>query len=473
MGSLTLWPTALRQRLRWLRLTPFDAATAEGRSNERHRLIALSAAAAALSKVLGLASALLSIPLALGYLGAERFGIWSTLSTLVITLQFADLGIGNGLINSVSQAHGRSDRVAIRGYLSSGLAVLSGIALLLLMLLPLAVALPPWASLFQLQDALAVEEVGAAVAVFVGCIALALPLGLVQRVQIGLQRGFVANLWQCGANVLSLVAIWGATQLQLGLPWLVLALLGAPLLTALANGLWFFVVIERELLPRLQGVNQPAVKRLLSTGGDFLVLQLAVAAVLYSDSIVIAYVLGAGQVAVYAVPEKLFSIVSVLLATALSPLWPAYGEAIARGDMAWVTRTLRRSLVLAVAGAGCASAVLILAGPWLITHWVSGRVEVHHSLLLVLGAWKVIECAGLALSMFLNGAGVLRPQVYSAALMVVAAVLLKPELVRSVGVAGAPLATVLIYVALTLLPIALLLPGIVRRLKAAHPGLPA
>ena len=472
MGALATWPTAARQRLRWLRLTPFDAATAEGRSSERHRLIALSAAAAALSKVLGVASALLSIPLALSYLGTERFGIWSTLSTLVITLQFADLGIGNGLINSVSEAHGKGDRAAIRGYLSSGLAVLAGIALLLLLLLPAGVAFLPWASLFQLQETLAVEEVGAAMAVFVVCIALALPLGLVQRVQIGLQRGFVASLWQCVANLLSLGAIWGATQLQLGLPWLVLALLGAPLLTALFNGLWFFAVTERKLLPSARHVNRPAVKRLLSTGSDFLVLQLAVAVVLYSDSIVIAYVLGAGQVAAYAVPEKLFSIVSVLLATALSPLWPAYGEAIARGDMAWVTRTLKRSLVLAVVGASCASALLILAGPWLIGHWVSGRVEVHHGLLLMLGAWKVIECAGLALSMFLNGAGVLRLQVYSAGLMVVAAVLLKPELVRSVGVAGAPLATALIYLALTLLPFMLLLPGIVRRLKAAHPGLP-
>lgn len=470
MGPLTLWPSRMRQRLHWLRLAPFDQSTAEGRSAERHRRIALSAAAAAASKVLGLVAALLSIPLALAYLGPERFGIWSTLSSLVATLQFADLGVGNGLINTVSDAHGRGDRAAVRRYLSSAMLALGSLALVLLLLSPALVLMPPWASLFKLQDALAMQEVDAAVGVFVVCIALAIPLGLVQRLQIGLQRGFVSSLWQCGANVLSLLAIWLATRLELGLPWLVLALLGAPLLTALVNGLVFFGTTERDLMPRRAQVSGAAVRQLLSTGSGFLVLQISAAVVLYSDSIVIAAVLGAAQVAEFALPDKLFSIVTVLLATALGPLWPAYGEAIARGDMAWARRTLVRSMLFAAALATLASGALVLLGPWLIHVWVGGRISVEPALLWMMGAWKVIECTGLALSFFLNGAGLLRLQVISASLMVVAVVVVKPIMVQSHGLVGAPMATAAIYLVLSLVPFLLLMPRLVRGLERSRAG---
>ena len=58
--------------------------------------MALSALAAAGAKALSVLTTLISIPLALSYLGDERFGVWSTLSALVLTLQFADLGLEIG-----------------------------------------------------------------------------------------------------------------------------------------------------------------------------------------------------------------------------------------------------------------------------------------------------------------------------------------------------------------------------------------
>ena len=101
----------LGSRLRYLSLRPFDESTAEGRAQERHRRLALSALAAALAKLLSVLTTLVSIPLALAYLGDERFGVWATLSALVLTLQFADLGLGNGVVNTVSSAHGTSGSV--------------------------------------------------------------------------------------------------------------------------------------------------------------------------------------------------------------------------------------------------------------------------------------------------------------------------------------------------------------------------
>ena len=54
-------------------------------------------------------------------------------------------------------------------------------------------------------------------------------------------------------------------------------------------------------------------------------------------------------------PAQMFGLISTVLAMALSPLWPAYGEAIARGDHDWVKQTLYRSIILSVGVAACLS----------------------------------------------------------------------------------------------------------------------
>ena len=134
MNQAAVIPARVRQRLRWFSLTPFDQSTAQGRSDERHRRVALTAAASALAKVLSVGTALISVPLTLHYLGVERFGMWMTVSSLIAMLAFADFGIANGVLSAVAEAHGRDDRAALQRIVSSGFFMLTGIAAALLAL---------------------------------------------------------------------------------------------------------------------------------------------------------------------------------------------------------------------------------------------------------------------------------------------------------------------------------------------------
>jgi O-antigen/teichoic acid export membrane protein len=454
---------------RWWRLVqpgPFDTSTPEGRASERHRRVTLSAITSALAKLTSVGTALLTVPLTLHYLGPERYGLWMTISSLVVILAFADFGIGNGILNAVARAHGSDDVRAVRVSLSSGYCVLGLVALVLLAMLAASYAFVPWPSLFAVQTELARQEVGPAVAVFIVCFALAVPLGIVQRVQIGLQRSFLASLWQCLASVLGLLGVIVAIQQQAGLPWLVLAFFGAPLLAGTLNTLVFFGRTNRELAPRRALVSAPAAAELVRSGALFFVLQLVVGIAYASDSLVITHVLGPAAVADYAVPERLFSLVTVALGMFLAPLWPAYGEAIARGDTAWARRTLLRSTTGAVLVAALCAGALVLLGPLLIKWWVGTAVQAPLMLLLGLALWKVIEAGGTALAVFLNGANVVRSQVILATLTAVSALTLKVVLVGHLGVAGTVWATICAYLVCTAVPMAFLVPRILRSLGA-------
>jgi O-antigen/teichoic acid export membrane protein len=457
----------------WRRIQPLlfqrepkilNSDSVEGRSLERKRRIVQSAVASAVAKILSVVTGLISLPLTLGYLGVERYGMWAVISSLTVLLSFADLGIGNGLVNAVSNAQGRRDLVAIRRYVASGYAVLTSVALLILSAFCLAYPWFEWADLFKAQSPEARAESGPALAAFVVCFALAIPAAIVQRVQIGLQRGFVASLWQCLSSLLTLPALLAAIHLQASLPWLVLTLAGVPVLVSVMNALIFFRRYRPDLAPSIKYVSGTAASAVLRTGSLFFVLQVVVAVGFASNSIVIAQLLGASAVADYAVAEKLFALISVLFTVALAPLWPAYGEAIARGDHVWVRRTLGRSLSATLVLSSITSAALVFAGPWLIGMWLGNQISVPFSLMVAFGVWKVIEATGGALATFLNGAHVVKLQVLTAIATAIVALSLKVLWVPICGASGAVWGSVVAFLLCTAIPLCVAVPRLLRRL---------
>src|SRR5690606_14550866 len=125
--------------------------------------------------------------------------------------------------------------------------------------------------------------------------------------------------------------------------------------------------------------------------------------------------------------------------------WPAYGDAVARGDIDWIKRTLRRSILLAASGAAALSGACLLLAPTLIYWWVGDAVAPSFALLLGLAIWKVIEVAGNAIAMFLNGANVLKIQALCGVATAVSCVVLRIWWTDLFGLPGLIAATITAY----------------------------
>ena len=454
------WATAKRL----LRGGPAHADAATARADARARKIAASAGTALAAKLIAVAVGLLTVPLTLHYLGPERYGMWLIMSSFVAILAFADMGIGNGLLNTVAAAYGREDTAAIKGAVSSGMAVLMGIAVAIGIGFAIAYPHVGWYRIFNAQTPLARAEAGPALAVFAGCFALAIPTGVVQRVQMALQQGYLANLWGVGGSVIALVGVVAAIVLQAGLPWLVLAFMGGPLIANAVNSLVFFGVSRRDIAPAPSAVQVAAAREVMRTGLLFLLLQVAAAITYNSTSIVIAQLLGAKAVAAYAVPERLFSLITMIVSMALQPLWPAYREAIVRGDTAWVRRTLRQSLIVAIGTATALSVPLMLLTPTILHYWVGNAIAPPLLLIVGFGVWKIIEAGGLALAMFLNGAHVVATQVVVSAATALISIGLTVIFIRTIGIGGAIWGTIIAFSVCVIGPYVVLVPTLLKRM---------
>jgi O-antigen/teichoic acid export membrane protein len=475
-ANITTWGALIakvRQTGSLLRWQPFDTSTSEGRSKERHRRVALTALASVGAKGITVLTALISVPLTYRYLGAERYGLWMTISTVITMLAFADLGVGNGLLNLVSEAHGKNDRPAAKKYISSAFFMLLGMALLLATLFYAVYPWMNWQRAFNLSSAIAINEAGQAIIVFATCFLINLPLGVVTRIQLGRQKGFVNSLWLMAGNLLALCSVLAAISCDAGLPWLVLAMAGAPVLGSLCNAIVLFGFQERSLMPRWQSASKEAIRSLFRLGVMFFLIQISVTLAISSDNLVVAHVLDQERVAQYSIIAKMFGIIPMLMEMFINPLWPAYAESIARNDFAWVRRTLLRSLALTSCFAACGALVLVFFGNPILRLWVDSTIKVPFALLLGFGLWMIFSVTGNAAAMFLNGSNAVKFQAMCAVATAAVALLAKILLGSRFGLPGIIWGTLLGYFVCIVLPMSFYIPQLLTRQGTSRPPSPA
>lgn len=415
-----------------------------GRSSARYRKVLLGGIAGGGAKAIAVATTLISVPLTVRYLGTERFGMWMTVSSVLALLSFADLGIGNGLVSAVARCDGRGDRQELRRVISSSFFLLSGVAALLLAAFCLVYPHIRWSSVFGIHSGPAAQEAGPAILALIACFTINLPLGIVQRVQVGLQDSWLFNLWQAAGSLLGLAAVLAAIWLEAGVPWLILAMTGGPVISMLANGLVEFTIRRPDLLPRWRDADSKGLKSIVTAGGMFFVLQLLAVVGTATDSVIIAQVIGPAGVAQYAVTYKLFQI-TLIFAIFLQPLWPAFGEAIARGDRAWARSALNRATAWSSGVALLLAVAILLFGRTIIRTWLDDGVVPDQLLVAAIACWVVLAAYGGVLTTLLNNEEFLRRQVviYGAASLV--ALALKVPMAHWLGPAGVVWATVAAY----------------------------
>jgi O-antigen/teichoic acid export membrane protein len=445
-----------------------------GRARERLRRVALTSVASLIGRAVSVVTLLVSLPLTVGYLGTERFGLFATIASISALLGASDLGIGNGLVNAVAEADARGDRAAARTYVSSAVFGLGAIALFLGVVLAVVLPVVPWAALFNVSSSEAAREAGPALAAFVGVTLFALPFGVAQRVQAGYQEGYVPGVVSAFASVAALGAVIGGISLGLGLPLLVLALTSAPLVGGIVNTILLFWIRRPWLRPTFAAVDLPGLRYLISVGGMFLIVQLVGALAYQSDTIILARIIGPHAVTDYTIPLRLFGVVTLLIGFVLTPLWPAYRESIASGDPSWARTIFRRSLWLSGGTSAVASLAFLIAGKSILNAWVPTVGNPQRQLLLALALWTVVGSVGGAFAMFLNGLGAIRFQAACGVAMVFLNIPLSVVLTKEVGVAGVVWGSLLTQVVLVLVPSAFFvrrqlrqLPTVVRTQLAA------
>jgi O-antigen/teichoic acid export membrane protein len=432
MGPLRQFAPVLRQLAPVLKtyLSPKGLKALFTRSNadpgrERYRRAGLTASTSYIAKGLTMLMGLVSVPLTVHYLGAERYGVWLTISSLLLWVALTDFGLGGyALVNVLSEAVGNDDREAARRYAASAFWALVTIALVIGAVFMIGFHSIPWRAVFRVSGTMSTGELELTCALVLTLFVINLPLSLLQSVYNAHQEGYLANIWGIAGGVVSLLGLIVVTRFHGGLPQLVIATSGVPALVLLANAYHAFVHRYPWLGPAPSAVRWTCIRRLLKLGGNYVVMQLASLGIYQSQAMIITQMLGPSQVVIFVVTYKVVTLPVDLAYMGTVPFMSAFGEAKARGDWGWIKGAYKNATFASVAlGVPLAAALAVVSKP-LILIWAGPAAVPDLHLVLWLSIYTAVGVGFMMSGVLLTGVERLGPLALSIALCALGCVVL-------------------------------------------------
>jgi O-antigen/teichoic acid export membrane protein len=427
-----------RQLVRFRNVSQMFRAQRE-RGKERYRRAALSGAASLIQRGLTILISLVSVPLTIHYLGSERYGVWLTISSLLVWLALTDFGLaGTALINVLSDAHGRDDKRAAQQYVSSAIWSLTAISAALGIITFLCFHFVSWPEIFR-TTSIPPNELALASGLTLTFFLISLPLSIQYAVYSAYQDGALSNACGIAMNISSLVALVVVTHFSGGLPQLVMALSGTRMIIGFGNTIYIFKRYP-WLLPLPSAVRWQCIRKLLNLGSKYLLSQVGAFGIGQSQPLIITQILGPAAVVPFVVSHRLITLPMEAVYLSSAPLVPAFGEAKAKADWEWIHTAYRRTTLMSIV-LGIPLVVILgcIAQP-VIRLWAGSAAVPGWMLVVGLVLYNIIGVIFMGTGQLLTGVERLAPLVASTVLCGVCTVGFGILGCASMGVSGVALA---------------------------------
>lgn len=355
----------------------------------------------------------LLVPLTIGYLDQTRYGIWLTLSSVVMWINFFDIGLGNGMRNKFAAAKAKGELEKARIYVSTTYAamflIMGTVWLIFLGIFPFV----SWDQVLNTPAGLGVE-IGSVVLIVISFFCLRFVLQLLGKLLIADQRPSLNLAFNLIAGIVSITVIYLLTQTTEGsLLYVSLTLSASPVLVLLLASLMFYRGQYRHYRPALKYVRMGEFRSLMGLGSQFFLVQLASVILFTTDNMIITQILGPEHVTTYNIAHKYFHIIPIAFGIITTPLWSAFTDAYTRGEYGWIKNVINKSLKLWVAVVGVV-VLMVLGADFFYQLWVGDKVQVPTNLSVAMGVFVLLSTLNSIFVTFINGVGKLRLQIYTA-----------------------------------------------------------
>lgn len=370
--------------------------------------------ASLLSRALYVFAPLLVVPLALQQLGVGGYGAWSAALSLTAIAGFADLGLGVGLMTKLAGALAKNDYGQARVLTSTTYLIAIVVFSTLLSCLWLSVIWVDWAAVIGGRGNLDRNVVLITLSVFLFNIVV----NLIVRVQYASQQIGLSNLWQSIASIAGVLGVLSAVLLNVTAPVFVLLAGASQTFVLVLNTLYFFLLGKgKDFRPSLRFCRIEESRELISLGSRFLLISFLMTLSMSLDSFIIGNAAGLEVVTTYAIPARIFGVLSVIASAFSIPLWPANVEALRSGDSLWVRRTTYRMTLISGAAVLFFSILAVILTPWVFDVWINGKVQALPIMLWGFALLVTVQALSGPVFMVQNAAEILLPQTIAYLLM--------------------------------------------------------
>jgi len=380
-------------------------------NHERTRLAQKNIVLSFIIKGLSIAINLVFVPLTINYIDAERYGIWLTLSSIIVWFNFFDLGLGNGLRNKLVEAIVKKNVEEERRLISTTYVSLSIIALLITGVYICIMPFIQWDDILNVSITYR-EELKTLGLIIVIMFSLQFVLQLINTINLAHQKVFLTSFVYLVGSIFSLLFI---LILRSTIPGSILlvgtAMFAGNLLALLLFSVHFFFFVRPDLFPKLKYFSRSSSNKLLSLGSKFFIIQISAIVQYQTTNILISRNFSSTQVTEYNIAYRLFSILVMVFSIIISPLWSAVTEAQSKRDFDWIKKTEKKLLFIWSLLALSALTLLALSN-FLYRVWLGDAIRIPLSISLGVMLYIVSLTFGMIYVYILNGLGRLKTQYY-------------------------------------------------------------
>jgi O-antigen/teichoic acid export membrane protein len=385
----------------------FFSSTSE-RTKKTRKNILYSTAYRGLGMLLGL----WMVPLTLGYLDANKYGIWLTLTSLITWLNFFDIGLGNGLRNKLGEALAKKDNLLAKGYVSTTYAIItlivSGIFILFLLLSHLV----NWNNVLNVPPSFN-ENLSSLVLIVTLFFCFRFVFGLILIVLNADQKLAGSGFIDLFINTVSLLSVYAINQMiPQSLIVLGSTLSAIPAVVVMVAGVWLFNTTYKDIKPSFRFIKFDLVKDMAVISSQFFILQALVLLIFFSNNIIIAQLLNPSKVTEFNIVYKYFNIVTTISLLILNPFWSAATEAFVKKDFEWLKSSSKQLITLWLLISVLAVAMVIIS-PVFYFVWLKGAIEIPFLTSVIMGIYVILLSWHNSFVYLINGIGKIRLQLYT------------------------------------------------------------
>lgn len=352
---------------------------------------------------------LLMVPLTLKMLGAYSNGVWLTISGILIWIDFMDIGLGNGLRNTLAKYVAIGDNEKARMAVSSTFFILTIIIIPLLLLCCALIHLLDIYNLLGISRNL-VPNLSSILTIAVVMTSITFILKAIGNLYMGLQLPAISNLIMCLGQTLSLVITLTAYYMGCrSLTYVVFINTLSPLIIWTAFYPYTFFYRYPQFRPSFRYINKQISYILCSQGIKFFVLQIFSVVLFASVNIIISKLFSPSEVTPYQIVYRYFSLILVIFNIISIPFWNATTDAYYRDDMIWIKNSSRKLDAVVVTSFFVLLVMVLLSG-FIYSIWIGYEVTIPIELSIAMAAYIFVLIVSLRYSYILNGVNALRIQ---------------------------------------------------------------
>jgi O-antigen/teichoic acid export membrane protein len=354
---------------------------------------------------------LLLVPLTINFVNPSQYGIWLTLSSIIIWFGYFDIGFGNGLRNKFAEAKATNKFEEARKYVSTTYASIIIIFSILWCLFFVVNSYIDWTKILNTSIEFKSELSRLALIVF-SFFCLQMVFKIINTVVIADQKPYISAVLNVLGQILTLILMFILikTTDEGTLIYLSLALGFSPIIILFISSLYLYSDKYKFYKPSIKYVDFSCVKEIMNVGMNFFVIQIALIFVYETNNIIIAQVGGPKDVTIFNIAYKYLSISFMVFSIIMSPFWSAFTDAYAKKEYDWMKKTvknLRFSSYILISSL----IVLVFLAKYFYPMWIGDSVRIPFTITIVVAVYVAILIVLGANNQILNGIGKIRVQI--------------------------------------------------------------